>query len=439
MTTADLLLQYEVAPDQFRWTEYNGVPAGRKGWICLAAAGSAALKYVAELKLAIQADLLRSGAIESEESGRSVDPWNFDPSLEPDRRKVLFLIPSEDAPLHDVDWYAHWNSDEFLSHVMVAAKAEKYMEMFDHDLRAEDKSTHPLRAVNATFWQKRLEETVPEIFKRAEVTSPSSRVFISYRHSDTLDLALQLFEELGHKGFDVFLDRYSIPSGYNFQRRLNQELMDKSMVVLLESKNIQNSEWTRHEISFTVRYGLGLLTVPMPDVAPDTYLGSAARKPLSGDDFAAGKADITGMWGRLKDKAGEALETLVGEIKRVHAESLFQRRVRLRREIVSTLGANGVPLSYSAVGPFRVTQRSIDHIIVTTTRPPEVDDFHDLHSCCTHKSASCAQGAVVGPLATFEPDREKQLKWLETVTGCKAFDEGKLGDLAHWLLTGERV
>jgi hypothetical protein len=31
MTTADLLLQYEVAPDQFRCTEYNGVPAGRKG------------------------------------------------------------------------------------------------------------------------------------------------------------------------------------------------------------------------------------------------------------------------------------------------------------------------------------------------------------------------------------------------------------------------
>ncbi len=436
MTEADLLLQYEVSSGQFRCLEFHGLPAARKGWICLAAAGEAALPYVAELKLAIEADLLHSGAVEAEEVPCAVQPTEFDPSADPDRRKVLFLIPTEQAPLHDIAWYAKWNSDKFLSHVMIAAKADKYIEMFDDALRAKDKSAHPLRAINATYWRDRIGETVPEIFQRAEVTSPSSRVFISYHRADTLNLALQLFDELTHTGFDVFLDRYSIPSGYDFQRRLNQELLDKSMVVLLESKDIQQSEWTRHEINFTVRNRLGLLTVPMPDVDPRTYLSSAARKPLDAADFVAGKADVTGMWGALHDRA---LPILIGEIKRVHAQSLFKRRERLRTEIVSTLNANGVPLTYSAAGPFRLTQRSIDHIIGATTRPPEVDDFHDLHSSCNRPTQDCAKGVIVGPCATFEPDREKRLQWLEKVTGCETFDEGKLAELARWLLTGQRV
>lgn len=90
------------------------------------------------------------------------------------------------------------------------------MEMFDDDLRGEDKSMHMLPAVNATYWQHRIDETVPEILQRTEVTSPSTRVFISYRRADTLNLALQLFDELTHNGFEVFLDFYSIASGYDF-------------------------------------------------------------------------------------------------------------------------------------------------------------------------------------------------------------------------------
>jgi hypothetical protein len=142
------------------------------------------------------------------------------------------------------------------------------------------------------------------------------------------------------------------------------------------------------------------------------------------------------MWGPLKH---DALRLLVGEIKRVHAESLFKRRERLRTEIVSTLNANGVPLLYAAAGPFRLTQRSIDHVISTTTRPPEVDDFRDLYSSCNRPPGSSAQGVIVGPCATFEPDRQKRLQWLEKVTGCETFDEGKLLELAKRLLAGKRV
>jgi hypothetical protein len=436
MTTADLLLQFEVTPGQFDCIEFLGVPSGRKGWICIAATGQRTLSLVAQLAGAIKADVLQAGAVEAREVPCYIHPSQFDPTADPDRCKVLFLIPSEDAPLHDEAWYGNWNSDRFLSHVMIAAKVSKYFEMFDEKLRGDDHKNHPLRAVNATFWKSRIDETVPEIFQRTEVTSSSSRVFISYRRTDTLELAFQLYDELDHKGFEVFLDRYSIPSGYNFQRRLNQELMDKSMVVLLESKNIQQSDWTRHEISFAIRNRLGLLTVPMPDIDANTYLSSSARRPLKATDFVSKKPDSAGMWGRLEDNP---MRQLLDEIKRVHADSLFKRRERLRTELVSTLNAHGIGIQYSATGPFRLTVRAIDHMIGTTTRPPGVDDFHNLHFSCKLSFPPDAQGILVGPCATFEPDRARLLQWLETITGCQTFDEGKLSELAKWLLTGSRV
>jgi hypothetical protein len=208
------------------------------------------------------------------------------------------------------------------------------------------------------------------------------------------------------------------------------------MVVLLESRNIQDSEWTRHEISFTVRNRLGLLTVPMPDVDPKSYLASTHRMPLQAAEFIDGQPDKDGAWGKLKD---DRVAELVAEVKRVHADALFKRRERLRSDIVSALLAKGVQISYSAVGPFRINKRSIDHLICTTTRPPEVNDFHDLYSSCNRPPVSSAQGLLVGPRATFEPDREKRLQWLEKVTGCETFDEGRLFELANWLLTGRRV
>ena len=75
---------------------------------------------------------------------------------------------------------------------------------------------------------------------RADITTEITRIFISYRRLETLPVALQLFDRLTHEGFDVFLDRFSIPPGYDFQRRLNQELEDKSMVILLESGSLKD-------------------------------------------------------------------------------------------------------------------------------------------------------------------------------------------------------
>jgi MTH538 TIR-like domain (DUF1863) len=84
------------------------------------------------------------------------------------------------------------------------------------------------------------------------------------------------------------LARFSMPPGYDFQRRLNQELEDKSMVVLLESRSLKDSKWTQHEIDFAKRYRLGMLALRMPDVTNEAALPSIApdaREDIAESDF----------------------------------------------------------------------------------------------------------------------------------------------------------
>ena len=440
----DVLLQTEQTGGSFRCLEFTGVPAARRSWICIASSGSAqARQLVRELSRELEAILWQSSAVERKENPCTADPSNLDTKADPEVRKLLVLVASADSQLDDIDWYEKWNDDDAHANVMVALPGKaKYEDLFTPAVRS--RQDHLLRRVNASMWQERVAEIVPGILSRAEITSETSRVFVSYRRLETLSLALQLFDALTHEGFEVFLDRFSIPPGFDFQRRLNQELADKSMVLLLESMFIRKSEWTQHEIDFTLRNRLGLLVVRMPGLAAESSVAAGDATPLDKSDFlqTEGKdmLDETGaaykQWGELTQ---QALARVVKDTKRVHAEALFKRRHRLRADIVATFMAKGVPVQYSAVGPFQVSENGVDHLICTTARPPEVNDFHDLHSSCSTQTGLPRQGALVGPLAAFEPDRKRRLAWLEEVSRCACFDEGNLGELASWVLTGKRI
>ena len=48
-------------------------------------------------------------------------------------------------------------------------------------------------------------------------------------------------EYLTQEGFAVFVDRFSVPVGVDFQERLMQELTDRGMVLLLHSPSVRKS------------------------------------------------------------------------------------------------------------------------------------------------------------------------------------------------------
>jgi hypothetical protein len=269
-------------------------------------------------------------------------------------------------------------------------------------------------------------------------------VFISYRRHETAAVALPLFDRLVHQGFEVFLDQFSIPPGYDFQRRLGQELQDKSMVVVLESEHVRDSKWTQHEIDFAKRHRLGLLSIRMPGVTSPIVPDHASYPLDEAKDFD-GSPELVGRsstdktpikrWPALKQ---DSLDLVVAEIKRAHAAALFVRRQRLRASLTAACAEAGLTTRGSGAGPLWVKGTRDEHLVWITTRPAGVDDFQAVflaHDSWTLRTAG-SRGVIVGPQAALEPDRLARLQWLQRVTSCVAFDEGRLDDVVERLQSG---
>lgn len=431
--THDLVLQVEQPGGGFLCRAYSGVPSGRRSYICIVSSGSEAGRAQArDLGAELDAVLLGSGPGAAAADIACDPPERFDAAGHKGWRKLLVLVGSGDQKFTDHAWYRDWSSDEDDARLMVVLPSGEYSRHFDATIGDE----HPVRAVNAAFWSGRIAEVMPAVLARAEVTAAASRVFISYRRVETLPIALQLFDRLVHEGFDVFLDRFSIEPGYDFQRRLSQELQDKSMVVLLESKGLRKSKWTQHEIDFAKRHRLGLLSLRMPDVPAQERL-PVDRLDLDRD------ADLTAPpirrkvedeevdeWQRLV-KAAE--DRAVARIKQAHADALFRRRHRLRADLVAELTKQGVQAIYRAVGPLTVGSSGHEHLLWLTTRPAEVEDFRSIHGAHHARTLPTPDSRfmIIGPQAALEPDRVKRLQWLRDVTSCLLFDEGNLPDVAR--------
>jgi hypothetical protein len=430
----DVVLQWE-HDTGFEARGFSGVPAARRSWICLASSGSSeGRKGVRELAEELEAVLVGSNAGVTVQPVQAAGPSALDLSRQRDRRNVLALVGSADRPFTDTPWHGRWESVADNGAVMVVLPPGRYEAMFDATISDE----HLLRRINASVWQKGIAETLPGVLARAEITSPVSRVFISYRRVETLPIALQLFDRLTHEGFEVFLDRFSIQAGYDFQQRLTQELEDKSMVVLLESRHLNDSKWTQHEIDFAKRRRLGLATIRMPDVEDRKALLSTTVGPIlklsKDEDFVApartvpdpAQAGSTFVeWQALKK---DAEDRVVATIKEAHADALFRRRHRLRIDVAEALRIVGIQADATAVGPMRVRHPPDEHLVWLTTRPPDVDDFRSLYAAdaARTKPSSGSRALIVGPQAAQEADRQQRLSWLHAVSRCLSFDEGDL-------------
>lgn len=107
-----------------------------------------------------------------------------------------------------------------------------------------------LRSINAMF------HDVADIGLRRVVTAAlqclgllpaQRRVFVSYRREESADVALQLYEALSARHFDVFLDTHSVSVAADFQAALWHRLCDSDVLVMLDTPGYFSSRWTTVE------------------------------------------------------------------------------------------------------------------------------------------------------------------------------------------------
>ncbi len=283
------------------------------------------------------------------------------------------------------------------------------------------------QTANAEFWMSHPREALPALFAFSSITAKQSKLFISYRQIDTAALAIQLFDALSHEGFDVFLDHFRIPPGVNFQARLTQELGDKSMVLLLESANLGQSQWVAHEISIAKSCGLGLLGLLLPGGQRQPSLDEGDRQIVDQVAF------VGGAFSNTATLTPNALGGIVARIKTLHDRVLIGRRRILRQSFELALQREGCGnVQRLGNGAFRVQAAGKEYLVWLTPRPPDTPDFYDAHGA----AAPSRLGVVVGLSRLMEPDRAVRTKWLADLCTLKLVDEGQLSQLARDIAGG---
>lgn len=111
------------------------------------------------------------------------------------------------------------------------------------------------------------------------------RVFVSYRRSEAKGAAVQLFNELSARQFDVFLDTHGVPPAQDFQATLWNRLCESEVLIMLDTETYFDSRWTEEEFGRAMAKNLSILRIGWPGVSASKRIGTAKRIDLVGDDL----------------------------------------------------------------------------------------------------------------------------------------------------------
>ena len=145
------------------------------------------------------------------------------------------------------------------------------------------------------------------------------RVFVSYRRDEARQAALQLFDALTARLFDVFLDTHGILPAEDFQAMLWHRLCDSDVLIMLDTPTYFTSRWTSAEYGRALAKGISVLRVGWPDTTPSSRTSTASR-------FELAAAEIDSTTGRLAD---EAIGRICLQAETVRSQSIAVRNLNL--------------------------------------------------------------------------------------------------------------
>lgn len=267
-----------------------------------------------------------------------------------------------------------------------------------------------LKTLNGLHWSKGDVTAITEILRLAHIFGDRPRLFLSYARKDSSPLADQLFDQLIKMGFDVFLDRFSIPPAADFQQRLTEELSRIGTILLLESQNTLTSQWVRYEADFARLNRLALVALNLPGGPITEGVARDCRTFLNAQDFTQKH--------RLR---AARIKTILASIAFAHGNAERRRKAYLRDALSNSLLSNG--FSNQAFTPSGVVlaRKGNDYAFRISHLPPEIGDFHMLEDYRgTHTTA------VFAPAKYMDWRTRRPIDWLSQVSTTELHDEADM-------------
>jgi len=144
------------------------------------------------------------------------------------------------------------------------------------------------------------------------------RVFLSYRRTESRNIALQLFDELSSRQFDVFLDTHEVRPGAIFQDVLWHHLCDADVLLMLDTETYFESRWTVEEFGKANLKKAAILRIGFPNVVRDKNLSVTDSIDLEKIDF-----DEHGLINAAN------LDTIADGVERLRSKSIAVRQANL--------------------------------------------------------------------------------------------------------------
>ena len=195
------------------------------------------------------------------------------------------------------------------------------------------------------------------------------RVFLSYRRSEAREAALQLYDALSARLFDVFLDTHGIPPAEDFQTMLWHRLCDSDALLMLDTPGYFESRWTSAEFGRALAKGISVLRVGWPDCTPSARTATASRAELLPEE-------VDSDTGRLADSA---VERICLQLEEVRSQSHAVRSVNLTSNLSNAIQSIGGQLT--GVGPNRAIYIHLPDdrnvVVYPTVGVPTSTTLHD--------------------------------------------------------------
>jgi hypothetical protein len=265
-----------------------------------------------------------------------------------------------------------------------------------------------------------LPRLVTAIFENLHLLRLERRLFISYRRAESTPVAMQLYEALDARGFDVFLDTRSVRPAVDFQAELWHRLADSDVVILLDTPNFRVSDWTVEELTQANATSIQILHLLWPGVPEDGTSAFSEFYPLQLTDF---------RFGRVPDAASiltdECVSNVCARAESLRARALASRYAYLVDNFCDLAASYGVDV---AVHPERFVSMQIGaetHAIFPAVGVPTAQRLEEFEQAVRHMSPQPIVRAIYDERGILE--RWKiHLGWLSSHLPVKAIQVSKL-------------
>jgi hypothetical protein len=269
-----------------------------------------------------------------------------------------------------------------------------------------------LKDINGFIWDgssASVEAAVSILMEGLALLRKSRRVFISYLRKETSSVAVQLFEFLESRGFDVFLDTHSVRPAETFQEVLWHRLADSDVVIVLDSPNFSSSYWTSEEVSRAGLNQIQILRVLWP--------GKALTKPaalnepftLHPDSFQT--TDQISPEARLTQEAEKEIGTAIESLR---ARALAARHDYLVREFISDADDEKIPTTYQPERFISLTKSDGTLIAaVPTVGVPDANRYHEVEELLDQSTSAHGEILLLYDSRGIMKRWIKHLSWLD--------------------------